>query len=350
MPASDPDGAFKTHSNYIRAFDTAMSTHYAPDEYLWGSPIDKVLSALADGVRSSPAYMSLSDRSAKADTERVAKSLRSAWGTEYLLASTGAIADDELIAHANNWAVVQVYYAIFHAVHALIIALGESSPRKHAALRGKFANLFSSRMPSLVPWSLGWDANGDKNLPPGRTMPTVKSWVACTDESCWHLVGLAIRKTRERSIAGRRKQMREDLRKSAEKAWNEVEQKRLAEGKPPRKKKKFPLPQLKDEQKKSIAKNVRTTTILDYLYRLRIRSNYEDASMFTEGPEDSDQSRDVHERLCRITSGTLLVHEILIEKLIGRDNLCDLLDKWSLPTGLALGNIGVGARRSLLCP
>lgn len=45
---------------------------------------------------------------------------------------------------------------------------------------------------------------------------------------------------------------------------------------------------LNRERQIAIARKVATTTIFDYLYRMRIKSNYEDPTIFHEGSEDAD--------------------------------------------------------------
>jgi len=66
---------------------------------------------------------------------------------------------------------------------------------------------------------------------------------------------------------------------------------------------------------------VRSYTILDYLYRLRIKANYQDAGMFIDGPEDESASRRVHRDLVTIASCTLLVHECHIGGIVGKTQM-----------------------------
>jgi hypothetical protein len=93
---------------------------------------------------------------------------------------------------------------------------------------------------------------------------------------------------------------------------------------------------------------MRPTTLLDYLYRLRVRSNYEDCTMFIEGPEDPSESREVHRHIQRITSATLLVHELHIRQLIGRDRLARLVDGWLKDPVIDAPSIGLQSRRDIL--
>ena len=93
---------------------------------------------------------------------------------------------------------------------------------------------------------------------------------------------------------------------------------------------------------------MRPYTLLDYLFRLRIKANYEDARMFTEGPEYGHQSAAVARDLVVVTSATLLAHELRIGRLIGPDVLLSAATAWlerNAPPGAPLG---LARRRQLL--
>ncbi len=111
---------------------------------------------------------------------------------------------------------------------------------------------------------------------------------------------------------------------------------------------KFPRPRLTAAEKRDIEVKTRPATLLDYLYRLRIRCNYEDATMFTDGPDSPNQSRAVHLALRHIVSATMLVHETWLLKLIGKAELIALMDEWSAGVTIQPGTLGVRARRPVL--
>ena len=70
-----------------------------------------------------------------------------------------------------------------------------------------------------------------------------------------------------------------------------------------------------------ILASVRPNTILDYLYRLRIRTNYQDPSMFTDGPDREGESERVLAALRLLSTSTLLVHELRLAQLLGRESI-----------------------------
>lgn len=101
------EGAFLTHANYLRAIASEAGLTLVSTE-------KKALASVAKRVSKSP---SISDSaSGSTDHDQVKRSLANAWGTELLLALSGRHAvDDEIVRLANNWAVVQAYYVVYHA-------------------------------------------------------------------------------------------------------------------------------------------------------------------------------------------------------------------------------------------
>ena len=101
-------------------------------------------------------------------------------------------------------------------------------------------------------------------------------------------------------------------------------------------------------EKQQVMDQVRAHGILDYLYRLRIRSNYLDTTMFEDGPERVQESQTLHSSLCRITATTLLVHELMLTQLIGTVALGRAIDEWSAGSSAVPAHIGIKARRDLV--
>jgi hypothetical protein len=348
--AYDPKAAFRTHSNYLRAFDTVLESHYLPA----AGPLamrrtHEVLEALARGVWGSSMFTRLQQRGADLDMAPLKAILRNAWGTELLLASSGELAPDELIGLANNWGVVQAYYVCYHAVQALAVALGQPRPQSHPKTQQLYRTFWLTPSVRLPPWSLGWSSSGCTNPPPGRSVTsTIHQWKTCDYDTCWDLVALALRTTREDTLEEQIKGERRRRQSADRKQWRDKEKQRLARGLRPREEPRFRLPQLPVAVKRKIDKRLRPATFIDYLYRLRVRSNYEDATMFTEGPDSPHESRAVHLNLRRLTSSTLLVHELYIRRLVGSRRLGSLVDQWLKSSAVEAPNLGLHARRDIL--
>ena len=129
-------------------------------------------------------------------------------------------------------------------------------------------------------------------------------------------------------------------------AWNEERETKTALGKGFRKKKPNTTPRLTGAEKVKIDDGLRPTSIIDYLYRLRMRSNYEDPTMFTDGPETVAESQEVHRYLGTMAHATLLIHELHVQQLIGEDAFAQLVRSWLSDAGSPAR--GLGARSDLL--
>lgn len=347
MPTK-PQEAFRTHSNYLQAFDVLIASHHLPSRGPFViHPNARILTAVAAAVRASPAFARLQRRTG-VDIGALTTVLKNAWGTELLLESIKELAHDELIGLATNWAVVQAYYACYNAAQALAIMQGNPRPDTHAKTQRVYTAYWVTRPAHLPPWSLGWTASGCLNLPTGRGVQMIHPWATCDKDTCWDLVAMALRTTRQELATASIREERQRRQSSNRRQWKQDEKQRIASRRRPRKEPRFTLPQLPPADKREIESRLRPTTLIDYLYRLRLRSNYEDATMFTDGPERATDSWMVYQNLCRITSTTLLAHELHVGKVIGQDRLKSLADEWLAASKVSAPNLGLAARRDVL--
>ena len=99
----------------------------------------------------------------------------------------------------------------------------------------------------------------------------------------------------------------------------------------------------------AVAARVRAHGILDYLYRLRIKAQYEDSTLFTEGPETPMDSVFAFQHLSQIVQSTLLLHELFIERIVGRQRFEAIVTGWLQRQAAAPVN-PVAARQPLILP
>lgn len=341
---TEPAGSFRAHSNYLRAFARLAGFVLPTTAYLGKAHI-----AVAERALSSPTLKALSPRAA--DIEQIAASLGNAWGTELLLGLSGKYAvEDALVRLTNNWGVVQLYYVFYHAAQALFVArTGQVRPGTHSATQNDFVDYWTAREVDLAPWSLAADADGYRNwpddLPPD---PKVHPWGACTEKTAWDLAALALRTTRRDAIDEALKRRRVEKQRLARRAWQEDEKSRLASGKRPRKEPKFPRPNLNSDERARVAARVRAHGLIDYVYRLRVKTNYDDSMMFTEGPQNEADSVVVHSDLINLASTTLLVHEMHIRRVVGIDDFCRMIDRWIEANHAAGAQLGIAGRREIV--
>lgn len=336
------EGSFLTHANYLRALASEAGQASLVSE-------GKALSALAARVNASPS--TADSRPAMIDYDQVQRSLSNAWGTELLLALSGRyVLDDEVIRLANNWAVVQAYYVVYHATQALAVARGFPRPDSHPKTQNQYANFWVNRPLDLSPWALGAAASGWRNCPAGRAIdPAIHGWSGCSRLTQLSIAAKAYRTTRDDAVAEALDRLRERKRAERRRAWAAEEKSRLDKGRKPRKEPPSRKPHLTPADQVSVNGKVPTHSLIHYLYRLRIKTNYVDSAMFTDGPPDETRSAIVHRDLRYIASATLLVHELHVGRLVGLPRLRKWTGDWLASNAPAGGQaLGLQIRHSLL--
>jgi hypothetical protein len=337
---SDPIREFRTHRNYTRAFAVIGGhIHGRTPLGIWRDMVPRVLESSHVEPR----------RAGQALGEPLRKSLASAWGTEYLLSMTYRFArEDELIRITNTWAVVQAYYVHYHAFRALLAARGINAPGRHDRTQAMFADYWAGRRQDHPPCSLGVGADGPVNVPATIELDgSVHPWSRCDATTSWSVASLALRTTREESVSERKRANREKKRRERRREWLMEEQERIQRGRRPRKEPAWPLPRLTAEEHHRIERSVRVHTLMDYLYRLRVKANYLDSTVFLEGPEDEEISRRLLQDLKDLAADTLFLHELKVMALLGRPSFLKFAGRWL--DGISGGpRLGLAARQDLL--
>jgi hypothetical protein len=283
-------GAFRTHLAYLEAFARIATEDTAfPEAY---RTLDGRLSRCQHPPVASPIAGRL----------QVRRSLESAWGTELLLLmSHRLLTGDEIVGVSNNWNVVQAYYALYHATQAVLVARGFPRPDSHPKTQRMFFDLWGALPEDFAPWSLSVGAKGHQPTSI-QIDPRLHPWTLVNARGCWTIACKALQTTRADALADRMADAREDKRRARRKAWIETRKR-------PGAARDFPLPRLTVDEKAKVNAATRSYTVLDYLYRLRVRGNYEDSAMFTDGPEDGSESELVRRCLLRLVATSLYVAE-----------------------------------------
>ena len=308
-PGEDLDFAFRTYHGYLEATRRSIAAS-CPSR-----------SSLLDGVAvavKAGRWTTLTPRGATLPP-RSAQYLRNAWGTEVLLNAPRVIGGADLISFANHWAVVQAYYAVFDALNALLVVGHPNPPRTHTTLLRWAANeVGSPRSPFVAPWT--WRSSGPLNaytydgFPPGFTPDTRASTIATvSDASAPHILAKALKTTRDRKVDERRADW---LKGKKTKAG--TKRKNLTRG-----------------ELLAHSAAMEPTTLFDLLYRLRIRSNYDDADALLSGALSSTDAADFHAALCDIVGATLLTVEIYLSHRVGVYGLENALRPLAIPATLA---------------
>jgi hypothetical protein len=308
---ADQSGSFKTHAGYLHALS-----------YLCGyrefQRDPRVATALRDRIRNGQTYANTAQRPGF-DGDQLRKSLHHAWGSELLLVISGTYAPADLQGVSNTWVAIQSYYTCYHAIQALVVARGQPRPQSHPTTQRMFVDAWVTPNHDCAPWSLAAIDGGYKNLPAGHVIDEhVHPWAALDATSAIDVACKSFRTTREDAVVEARKRARETKRRDNRRVWREEEARRLAAGRRARKEPVFALPRLTAAEKTASAAGVRPYSLLDYLYRLRIKAQYEDSSLFVDGPDTPGDSLIAFSHLSQIVRSTLLLHELFIDRIVGR--------------------------------
>lgn len=345
----DIRSSFKTHANYLDAVAMCARTPYRSGASPLGPQLPADLPALAQACAAAPTMGQNVAGGSTLDPEAVKRSLANAWGAELILGIGSNLGlEDELVRLMNNWGVVQAYYAGYHGFQALLLAQRKVRPESHQSTQSQFASQWTGRTLDLPPWScaIGKDGFVNNGLSPAAIDVAIHNWASCDARSCWSLLAKALRTTRDDRIVERYAAKRKEKQRLIAKVWREKEAERMARGKTPRQEPRIPLPRLGAAEKVQAEEGVRHYTVFDYLYRLRIKTNYVDALMFTDGPVDAIDSLRVRANLIAITASTMLLHELHIGVLVGKATMMDWVDAWAARNDA--DNLTLGLRRDLL--
>ena len=328
MPdATEDSGSFRTHAGYLRSLKVLA--------YGSGPVGQNTLKGLRR--RAMNVYVPhLARRTDAFDKQEMLSRLHRAWATEALLGATIAMSDADMTRLGLAWNAVQTYYACSNAAQALVIAEGGVAPASHPATQRQFVDRWAFRRFALEPWSTAIHESGYRQAcsfgllnGPGRPIDSsVHSWSNATVDERWDIVAKSLRTTRENALSDRYKELRVRKQKSRERAWQGEENARLAAGRRARAKPTFPLPRLTTAEKAHARSGLRAYSMLDYLYRLRIKANYINDEMFMAGPDSDDEALEFALNLRAVAASTNLVHELRIGQTRGFGDLRRAMDKW----------------------
>lgn len=248
-----------------------------------------------------------------------------------------------------------MYYVGYSSVQALVVASGQPRPASHPKTQDQAITLWSNRQSGVAPFSFAAKAGAVSNRDPqaylhgpGRDIDVnLHGWTACDSTNCWDIAALALRTTRQDAVNAKLAEARGRKVKQKRKDWQATENARLAKGKPPKTMPNFKTAQLSPAEKAACEQNIRAYGWLDYLYRLRIKANYEEARMFTEGPDDEHTSAIVARNMIRFATAVMIAHEARIARTIGKTAFLDLARAWAA-TNSPPATMGIGLRLPIL--
>jgi len=212
------------------------------------------------------------------------------------------ISDHKVLAPtANLWLPVQAYYAIHGVGISCITSLGQSAPTSHKAFRASFSNLCRQYLPA--PFNALCCKGPDKTKFIFKNLNT-------TPEKVLRLSNLSnprygdIEEAIGKCLSSTRSKLLDDK-------FREARKQNVKPGCRTRR--------LKNEEKQTICNNLHSTSVVDFLYRMRVRSNYEEPDMFLLNA-DENESAEHYNRLVFLTEALACLLEQIICKKIGKTN------------------------------
>jgi hypothetical protein len=234
-------------------------------------------------------------------TEPIKKLLFNCWNTEVLLHIPTTFAK-ELTKYSNHWSPVQSYYSVYLGIRALFIAKDKTGEETHKKTLATVISFIVDEKLFPAPWNLVFGTDGYLNLPvieneDVKVLENPVLFKSNTDK-LWNFPRIFVRRTRERAIE-----------KACEK-WKKENVNSKGQ----------PYKALPKGRLELLNKGVRQYSLFDCLYRLRLRSNYEDADIFMSGVSD-DEAEQYIGALCGITDKSLLIIEAHITSMIGTEKM-----------------------------
>jgi hypothetical protein len=217
---------------------------------------------------------------------------------------------------ANFWAPVQAYYALHGVASACLAALQTNVPDDHRAFRASAAEQLVIRVlpfPFNI-WCKGLSVgHADCPCELGNCKVSVAEVVGASNlenPSRYNAETLAA------------KALHTSRKKCLDEQFDKMRAKKVKPGKVRR--------NLKRDEKIKTEQNLHRTTVFDFFYRIRVRSNYDDPEMYIYGQTDADTAQLHYQYLLRVTMALVKCMENVIAQKCGATLVADLKQKFDL--------------------
>jgi hypothetical protein len=265
---------FTTYSGYWAALAEHIDTDFG------GPPFDALLTELEGrGLRK------LSSKPASCSDDELRSVLLNAWSSELALYDVD-LDNAERLWLANQWAQVKSYYATSRAGTAWLLARNGNAPENHTKLLRAISADITGMQLYPSPWALC--CTGRYPDPSYDGFPSKPGWISnlAADADRHDRTAMILRTTREREV-----ERLVDVAKKKER----------------RKKARTGEQQRQDDA-------LVATTVFDFTWRMRTRSNYGDPAMFYVGTLSADRARDYAVSLRTFTSATMFLFEAMVSE------------------------------------
>jgi hypothetical protein len=270
---TDEAKAFTTYMHYWIALASLIETSYG------SFPFPAMLSEL----EARKAYRALPGKATGCDLATLRSLMLNAWNSELALHLID-LTDTERLWVANQWGQVQSYYATSRAASAWLAARDGAAPDRHRGLLNALSAQITGSSLYPSPWNLSCSslhpvpAYGNFLTPPA---PVHNLSSAANDHD---RTALMLKTTRQN-----------ELDKRVEQAKRELKRRKAPKG-----------------EKRRQDAQAAPTTVFDFTWRMRTRSNYGDPALFYAGTLSPERSRDYAVAVRTFTSATMFLFEALV--------------------------------------
>lgn len=289
--------SFATYRNYLLSFALFIENSYGIDESLFRS--------LKRDLEQRSGFKRIEKKDLDGNRIKVIqKLLFNAWNTDYLISFPES--ETDLKKYSNHWLPVQLYYSLYLKILSFLHSMNRSDiPGDHTSTLKTISNIIVNRniFPGL--WNIycygcvQLKKHDYGNLPDNVSISDVHNLSNPRKSNPWNWYAKWLKTTRQR-----------DFDRKAEK-WKKEKKNRTKKGKKRKR--------LNREHKIEIDSRIHETTFFDCIYRLRVRSNYQDADAYLFGSSSEKGSEEYYDSLLLIGEATSFILEFITRNYIGDD-------------------------------
>jgi len=274
--------SFKTYKNYLISLANIIKREYGGDEFSF----EQIVKNLNIGEKL--------ERNKAPNIEKIKTILFNCWHTElnFILPLT---IGPSFMKYSIHWSPVQGYYSLYLSIRALLESLNNSINPNHSQTLEVISEFICKRKLFPYPWSCSCLGLAEINnlkfncfLKPIEEISMLAIPIDKTLESCY---AKFLKTTRERQFQKRRNNTTDIKTKKGniKKNWS-------------------------INDKKKVESRIANTTIFDCIYRLRIKSNYEEVDTYIFSDITNLEIEEFYNSLKLIIESTLFIMEFLMVK------------------------------------
>ncbi len=288
--------SFKTYKNYLISLSRLIKKEFGEEDYL-----KNIFIEINKNLKI--------DRKNNPNIEKIKGLLFNCWHTElnFLLPTT---IGPSFMKYSVHWSPIQVYYSIYLSIRSLFESSNSGINSNHAQTLRTISDWIVKRNLFPYPWNCycgGLEELKNLKFHGFREKVSEVSMLAYpSDETIESCFAKFLKTTRERQFKLKREGTEDIITKKGErkKSWT-------------------------SEDKKLVEKRISYTTIFDCIYRLRIKSNYENVDAYILSNMSDEDSIEFYESLKIILESTLLVLESFILKHFGKKEIGSVIEEFA---------------------